>query len=396
MTDTLLIDFTKPDSSLAWASFNNGIQHEKGLAESLAELSELAEKQRVVVWISAEHVVLNSLFVPAGQQRYLQRILPGLLEDNVASDIDTLHFVHGGVSADSLVNVATIERELLEDYLALFNEAGIRPHVMLPASLAVTMVAEGSSLQVEGELSLLRTSPQSAYVFDTQNLASILPLMLNEASPSLSLYSADNQRDSLAIAVPYEWQGEPSEKTAVLPDEAVLAMNLLQGEFVPQSDFKKHYLRWRSVAVLMICAVIVQFTSVAIETWQLNKQASQYKTDIAAVFRTAFPDEKRLVNPKAQMTQRLSRLQSQQEGMGFLMLLQQAAPVIKQSGNVAISRINFEQGLGEIKIDLSAQDYAQLESLKGRLEKLGFDVDLGSVSGNKGAYTTRVTIKGAQ
>ena len=394
VTDTLLIDFTIPDTSIAWTRFSNGVQQDKGVVESLNELIEIADKQQIFVWLSAENITLNSISVPSGQQRHLQRILPGLLEDSLASDIEELHFIHGGVLEDGVVNVAIIDRELIKTYLGLFNEAGLTPHAMLPDSLSVAINGDAPSLQVNGDLSQLRISPQIAYVFDTDNMVQLLQLMLKDTLQPLSLYIIDSQRNSLAITSPFEWQGEPTDKLSQLPDKSVMAMNLLQGEFTPQSDFKKHWLQWRSVAILAIGALVIQLSTVGIETWQLNGQVKEYKLEIKSAFNSVFPDVTRIVNPKAQMSQQLSRLQSQQGGMGFLMLLQQVSPIINQSKNVKLTKINFEHRLGEMRLDVEAPDYAQLERVKNKLEQLGFNINLGAVSANKGAYTTRLTIKG--
>jgi len=175
-----------------------------------------------------------------------------------------------------------------------------------------------------------------------------------------------------------------------------MAMNLLQGKFKPQSNVQKYWQQWKQVAIIAAVALGLQLTTVGIETWQLNQQVASTKAEIKKVFHAAFPDEKRMVNAKAQTIQRMARLQSQQDGMGFLMLLQKISPALKSSKGIILSRINFEQRLGTMNLDVKAQDYSQLEQLKMAIEQLGVNTELGSVSGNKGAYTARLMIRSSQ
>lgn len=396
VTDTIVIDFSTPSSSIGWARFTDDIQKESGSVTMLSELSELTVNHRVVVWLSGEDVVLNSVTVPVGQQRHLNRILPSLLEDSLASDIDQLHFSIGSISTEGDVSVAVIERSIMEDYIEQFNEAGITVQAMLPASLATNFIDDVWSLQLNDGVGQLRTASHMCHVFDVQNMALILPKIATELVGPLSLYMAKQERDSFEFPIAVEWRGEPVDKLAHLPSTTDMEMNLLQGEFQLSSDFQKYWRQWRSVAILAVVALCIQLTSVAIETWQYKQQLHHTKAEIEQVFRTTFPDEKRIVNVKAQMNQRITNLQSQQENTGFLMLLQQVVPALKASSTILLSRINFERRLGEMRWDVKAQDYAQLEQLKNKVENLGLNVELGSVSGNKGAYTARLTIRGQQ
>jgi len=396
VTDTILIDFSNCSAPINWARFSDGIQKETGTVASLSELTERALNHQLIIWVPGEKALLTTVTVPAGQQRHLHKILPSLLEDSLASDIDQLHFIIGHISTEGQVSVAVLERALMRDYLEQLNEAGLYPEAILPASLAVPFMHNGWSLQVEGEVSSLRTAPQMCHVFDTQNMALLLPKITGHSTPAISLYITESQHLALSLEKPCERRGNPVDKLATLPDKNVMAMNFLQGDFQPQSSVQKYWQQWRGVALLAVIALLIHLTSVGIETWQLNQQAKNTKAEIKKVFQTAFPDEKRIINPKAQMTQRLAKLQSEQAGAGFLRLLQQLVPALKESRKVSLTRINFERRLGEMRLDINAPDYAQLEQLKNKIEALGLNVELGSVSGNKGAYTARLMIRGQQ
>jgi len=395
VTDTIVINFIDAESPIKWAKFGDGIQQETGAAASLDELAEQAQLHQLIVWVSSDKLSFTTATIPTGQQRHIDKILPSILEDNLASDIDQLHFVTGSVSNDEL-SVIVVEQSEISDCLEQFNTVGLKPQALLPDSLAIPLYDGQWSLFVDGDVSQLRTASQMSHMFDTQNLSTLLGLIPIDKDATLSVYASDEQRPSLNLQMPVDWRGQTIDRLSTLPNKAVMAMNLLQGEFKPQSNVQKYWQQWKRIAVLAIVALCLQLIAVGIETWQLNQQVKSTKAEIKNVFHKAFPDEKRMVNVKAQAMQRMAQLQSQQGGMGFLILLQKISPALKSSENISLSRINFEHRLRTMNLDIKAQDYAQLEQLKMTIDKLGLTTELGSVSGSKGAYTARLMIRSQQ
>jgi len=396
VTDTIVIDFIDAELPIKWATFSDGVQQDVGVSTSLSELAVQVDNHQLFAWVPSDKLSFTTATIPSGQQRHIDKILPSILEDNLADDIDQLHFVTGTVSSDDELNVIVIERTQIADWLDLFNQAGLKPQAFFPESLAIPLRDGQWGLHINGDVSQLRTAPQMSHVFDTQNIAAMFSLMAMDSDAAISAYAVDGQRGVLDAQFPITWRGQDVDKLAELPDKSVMEMNLLQGQFKPQSNVQKYWQQWKRVAILAVVALGLQLTGVGIETWQLNQQVNSTKTEIEKVFHKTFPDEKRMVNAKAQTMQRMARLESQQDGMGFLMLLQKISPALKSSNKISLSRINFEQRLGTINLDVKAQDYAQLENLKMAISKLGLSTELGSVSGNKGAYTARLMIRSEQ
>ena len=120
MADTLLLHFTAvtAGSPVSWSQLTEeGQQTAAGQTADLSELAEQAAHCRVLVWLAAEAVSIVTIDVPAQQQRQLSRILPALLEEQVAEDIDALHFVVVGSVVDGIANVAIVAREIMDDCL---------------------------------------------------------------------------------------------------------------------------------------------------------------------------------------------------------------------------------------------------------------------------------------
>lgn len=392
MTDTLLIDFTTSTQSVNWVRFE-GNKHLSSGTDTLSNLVELSSNCQVVVWVPSDELTFTTITVPVGQTRHLDTIIPNLLEEEVAADIDELHFSVSKVSAEGQVNLAIIEKVVLEDWLNLFAEAGLTPNALLPDIYSLPMKENTWSMNIENNVCLLRTSPQLGHVFDVNNLAFMYQMISGDTQPNITAYTS-TMIDKVQ-ELPIEF-AETLDKLAALPNATVLEMNLLQGDFRPQSSLSRYWKQWKTVAILAAVVLGLHLSNVVGETWQLNQQITQTKSEVKALFHRTFPQEKRLVNVKAQTVQNIQALQAQQNDAGFLMLLQDIAPALQQMSNVSLSRINYERELSEIRLDVKAQQYNELEQLKTKIEQLGFESDLGSVSSEKGAYRARLIIRGQQ
>jgi len=60
--------------------------------EQLEQLSSYAEQRSIIVLMSASDVVLSRVEIPAGANRKIESMLPYLIEDEVAQDVDDMHF----------------------------------------------------------------------------------------------------------------------------------------------------------------------------------------------------------------------------------------------------------------------------------------------------------------
>jgi general secretion pathway protein L len=398
MMNTLLVRLSTQRDHIDWSILSDERQKESGSVATLTELTERAQGCNVIAWLSAQQVSLMQSDVPAGQIRHLDKMLPALLEDRVAADIDQLHFAMGGKPVDDQVTIAVVSREIMHYWLNAFSSAGLQLKAMIPDSLALPWQQDGWTLSVEENLSYLRWSQQGGLVCDTANIATVLGLQLAVVGQptSLQLYAEHKQQYWPADMVVSEFKGRASNILSQLPDTYAMAINLLQGDFRPQSDFQKQWMMWRPPVIIAAIALALQLVVVSVETWQLNQQAEQYRGEVETLFHQAFPDEKRIVNARVQMSQRLEELQKQNEDFGFLAMMQQIAPSFKNATGLSLARINFDRNRSEMSLDVKVADYAQIEQLTKQINMVGIQAELGTVSGNKGAYTARMIIKDRQ
>jgi general secretion pathway protein L len=118
---------------------------------------------------------------------------------------------------------------------------------------------------------------------------------------------------------------------------------------------------------------------------------------IEETFRKALPETRRLVNPRAQMQQKLDELQQGSSSESrFLNLLGQAGVVIKDVEGVEISGANYRGG--RLDLDLNVDSLQLLDRLKQALTKNGtLSVDIQSATtGSDQRIKSRLRITGVE
>jgi general secretion pathway protein L len=124
----------------------------------LESLPSLAQGRRVVVLLPSADIRLTSVQLPARQLAKVQQAVPYILEDQLADDVETLHFAVGARRADGQWPVAVIARERLAAALAFFVDRGLRPEAMIPDLLCLpTPGEEQFTLLVDGDGVLVRS-----------------------------------------------------------------------------------------------------------------------------------------------------------------------------------------------------------------------------------------------
>lgn len=84
-------------------------------------------------------------------------------------------------------------------------------------------------------------------------------------------------------------------------------LNALQNEEKPRIDLKKEL---KTIAALASAVILIAIASVFVRLWQLERQHSNIQKQTVELFRQTLPDEKNIVNPLAQLEQKIAPLQT--------------------------------------------------------------------------------------
>jgi general secretion pathway protein L len=368
----------------------------------LAELALRTQGRRVVVFVPGNQVLLASPRLPTRKRQRMLQALPFALEEQLASDVDGLHFALGGERADGSVAAAAVAHERMAGWLAQLHEAGIEPERLVADCDALPASRDRWTLLVEPDRWLLRTA-SAGYVFDAETGPDALALALAEAGeaapPALRLIDARDGATppaALAEALPegVELATEPLRGgiAGLLAAGADGAVNLLQGPYGRREALSRRWRPWRPAAA-MAALVLLLWGVLAFDSYQtLRGEQARLDAEIAAVYRETFPDAQRVVDARAQMEQRLAVLRGAGGQSGLAALLEPVAPVLKRTPGLGIQGLRYREN--NLELDLTLGDLQALDGLKQALLAAGpLQVEIASASAKEGRVEGRLTIQ---
>ncbi len=368
---------------------------------SLTEAAMLATGHRVVVLVPAADLLLARAAVPTSNRQRARKAIPFALEEQLAEDVDTLHFALGVRDSDGQWPVAVVAQARMDEWLSQLHEAGILPDRLLPEPTALPLEPGNGSLLLEADRVLLREQPWSAQVTTPEMLPALLDLLISRSEAGINLQVWHCGGELPVWMEPVSAKIEPCKGGAL----AVLAkglaaadagVDLLQGAYSRKEQYGRLWRPWRAAAALILVGVLVSAVQQGLHYRSLKAESATLAAQIEQVYKQAMPGG-RMVNPRVQMEQQLNMLRRQQ-GAGstdFMGLVGQMGGVIAATPGVELVGASFRDG--RLDLELTANDVQTLDRLKQQLtEQGGLSVEIQSATtGANQRVQGRLRIQGA-
>lgn len=360
----------------------------------LETLPALAQNRRLVVLVPSADVRLTSVQLPARQVAKVLQAVPFALEDQLADDIETLHFALGARQPDGAWPVAVVARDRIERWLGFFTERGLRPDAMIPDVLALAVPYDSHfSVLVDGDEVVVRTGLDGGFVCQREDLE----LCLQIADPQRShVLRAIIPRDQAFDPTTLPWTVEPLHGFGH-PLEALLqglrenqAIDLLQGEYSLRQDWLRLWRPWRVAASLAATAVLLGATLHGVQAYRLGHELDALSEANRERYQQVFPAETRIVDLEAQLDQQLARLGGSGAGPAFLPLMNLTADALAAVPGLTVQTMQFRESA--LYVGLSAQSLQSLEQLKAWFES-SRPARLEVQSANAGSEGVQIRIK---
>jgi len=386
---------------------------------SLDELASAVVGFKVVVLVPGADVTLQHITVPTQNKQRMLKAIPYAKEDEIIPDVESLHFALAKVEAKDSVSVAIVERQLMDQWQAMFQNAGIAVDIMMPDTMALPFhtADDGDEVNIviEESAALFKTGVYQAFYVDLDNLNFMLKLWLNERVKSDEKESVANlpksivvwrARNDVEVIVPEEYAGviDLEYKTAanglltVLVDQPINLsknINLLQGDFSRREQMGKIWRPWRLAASLAAVLFVLQLGLAIIQSNSLETQYQALKAESKSIYKATFPDARRIVNPRQQMAQKIKELKGSDKKISvtFLSLLADTGAVFKSTQGLNLKSMRFKNNT--LDVDLEVPNYEVLDELKQKLTEEGKrSVEIQSAVTRKNLVQGRLQIKG--
>ncbi|RFA31423.1 type II secretion system protein GspL [Alkalilimnicola ehrlichii] len=376
MRARLIIRFgSAPDEPVQWVRLNAEGRPQGGVATgSLEEAAKASDGKPVVALLPGFDVLLLSAHMPTQSRQKLMRAIPFALEDQLADDIEELHFVPGQRDEQGRLAVAVVSNTVLAEWLAACNEAGLDVEQAHSEILALPQREDAWTVFVDGPVFLVRTGTNSGFAGDTFNALPLLEAALEEAgerAPTKLIVYGSGELDGfneLGLTVDRQPLEQPLLSMAAnfSPKHSI---NLRVGTFAHKRGMSGQWLRWQTAAVLLLAWIVVDVSAAYLQQWQYSRELAVLNTQIEQTYQEGFPGAGRLVNPRQQVETRLQALRGGGgDSEGMLELLTAIAPTLKENGQIELNALNYRNG--EIDLEFFADNLQDVDELKQKLDNL--------------------------
>ena len=360
------------------------------------------------VMLRGEDILLTAAKVPSKQPRQILQAVPFIVEESLAQDVEDCHFAIGDRNSAGDVNVAIIDRELLQQRLNLLKELLIQPSTITCDVLQLNALQKNAgqaeqenSCQVllEADRALIRYSQDLGVAVPAHSLAMALTLVPQEKKSQLYIGMSDPDDEAFALTL--------AQINAELPAPAQIttldyhpfeqlcrhfdtaAINLLQGQFRVEIKRASRPGSWRSVGILAACVFAVHVLLMLGQGLYFGGKADRLEAEALALYTDVFPNDRNVRDLKRRWRAHLGESNTA-SGAVFLDLFAGAAKLLP-AGSVTLNNVNYNESRGDLVLQLETARSDGLIAYSQTLDKAGYDAVIGTI--NQGDESVKGSVK---
>ena len=326
-------------------------------------------------------VRLCSREIDTQEKKHLDKSLPFMLEEGVLAELEELHFA--AKLADKLsVNIAICSHAKMVQWQSLIAPY---PNVTrwLPEPLLLPWKTGEWCLVVEQQQVIARTAAFAGFTIEQALLGPALQGSDNE--PEVIILYGQNQAEDSAL-VPenlqplIQWRrGDLSAAMMLEKQASNTSINLLQGDYAMRLPLALWWQQWRSVAAVLAIAFCVQLVATYADYTTLRGEQEALSQAVIDSYRQAYP-EGAIVDPEKQLNRQLRGLRGSGQTSGFVSLIKRVGEVVTRSAGTQISSINYNDKADELRMNISAEDFEAVESIRTAMNSAGLNAVMESSS----------------
>ena len=400
MRTSLVIELNSPDATVVdWASFHPKTGEITAQGHHTA-LNNLPHASITWVLIPSTEVLFSQCHVPSQQQQRIIQAIPYALEDELISDVESLHFAIAERDKSSQqVTTAIIDDQRMQAYHQWLQQANLTHARLVPSLYALPYDPESWSFFQHADQALMRTAKYQGFCIESDQLSTALTLAsTNTALPEkITSYLTLKQSPPTALhslGVKLVQQDINHRWTLYAQSLAKAAdFTLLQGDYTPKKNRSQLLKTWGITLALLGCIVLTAIADQWLQVKKLREQRQQNTTQMVLLYKRAFPQAQRVVNPRVQMEQQLKRIKSQGgtvQGQHFLKILDAVAPLLARAPNMQLRRLEYRQQ--RLLVEFNVASLHALEQIKQGIHSQGLQVKVDNASSQNNRVETRLQI----
>ncbi len=363
--------------------------------QNLLDLRELATSSRqVVLLLAASDVSLIPVKVPPMSAAKLKAALPNLIEDQLLADPSELILL-SNAPVNGVCTIAVVDRSWMVSLHAQMQLLGAKK--LTAYSLSMTMKTEPDALaaiidtevrvtelafrhdgQVGAGLSLNREVNDTSSLDAAQQVLQTLNLFAIDAKVKVSLsaeameiYQQAAEKDEV-LAQRFQFQAiDWNTRTAGISVTSIDLMSSVSHDNQSSFDWSK----WRWPLGLAAAALILNLAGLNFQWFSMKREAQGLSDSLLQSYRSSFPKESVILDPLAQMQQKINlskKIAGQSTPEDFLVLAAQFGQVWDATtvGKPAsLSVVSMEYRERSLFVKIKSSNLLPMEQLRSGLQE---------------------------
>jgi general secretion pathway protein L len=331
-----------------------------------------AAGRRLIVLAPAVDVLLTRVTLPVRGAAKVLRALPFALEEQIAEDIEALHFAAGRTAPDGSITAAAVDREQLENWLAVLAEAGLDAQVICSEAEGAPAAPNHLNWLLDTDRCIARSGDGLPVVIEINSVEEGLrygPEFPGEADQPkhLSVYLTADARHKYGEQLEELRAGLASLELRMLPEgvlphlaaEVVTGdpINLRQGQYAPRTQLDRLWKPWRTAAVLLAVLAVLLVGQEVLQLVQLKREEARLEQAIADTFEQAMPGA-RMENARLQVERQLAvvRGSGSAANEGFLTALETLGSALSEAPGIRLEAISYRTGVLDLRVQAPSVD----------------------------------------
>ncbi len=399
------------DESVSWIAVDDrGVRREAPGSGTLEDAARQIRERPVIVLVPGLDVVSLNAEIPARGARLLAA-LPYALEDQLADDVEELHFAAGVRRDDGTTPVDVVATEKITGWLQRLEAAGIAPARVVAENHGLAFTPNTLSMLVSGDDVMFNDGDKTEFM--------VPDLRPGEALAATGIIGSDEEEDAskhllvycdepVADAYEKDWALLRHElesvdvhrlSDGVLPRLAVTVasgagINLLQGKFGERTDFHAAFRPWRFAAMFLLGLLVLGVGGKAADYYRLSVEEAELKEQFADVYQQLRPGASRDIIDPVRIVQSFDngRPVAAEGPQVFLPSLEQFALALQQTDSVDVEGITYRAGVVDVR--LTAPDVPTLDRIVQAVSASGqFTASLQSADSVGDRVNSRIQIR---
>ena len=407
MSETLVIRLRAAEEAPAsWLIVDaNGARSGPVHSGPVADALGVAQGRRVVLLLPGSEITLAEPELPVRGGARIAQAVPFALEEQLASDVEGLHFAIGSRPAGTVgTPVAVVSRALLERWLGRCEAAGIEVSAAYADSSAVPAAGAGCVLLLDDSQLYVRRADSLPYVLDAEPLPGALELALGapategETGENVTFYTSTSEYERHRELIEGLRSRTATLQVKLLPDgplpllaaqlAGIEAINLLQGPLAPRTSLRSRLREWRLPGALAAALVLLFVAGHAVSWWKQSRVEKALDAQIAEVFAQALPGQP-VRDARAQMQGALGA--GAGAGGGMLAAVSLLAQAMAQTPAARVESVSFRANV--LEVNMTVPTVESLENIRQVMSRDGMVAEIQSATQRGDVHVGRLHVK---